>query len=346
MKKPRRIRPKLGVHPYYILIALSEIVIAAAIALLLNWLLDSVLEFQLPPWLWVVVFSVVLSVVLGWLLSVLFFAPIIRLSRAMRKVGEGDFSIQLETASRIREVRDTYDNFNIMTQALQSTEIIQTDFVSNVSHEFKTPINAIEGYATLLQSVPQSEEEALYVEKILLNTRRLNELVSNVLLLSRVDHQAINTTPTRYRLDEQIRKAIVLLEPKWSEKDLELDVDLDTLEYTGDESMLLHVWVNLMDNAIKFDPYGGFLRVRLRHEPDKAVFTVEDSGPGIPADAQKHIFDKFYQADSSRMAEGNGLGLALVKRVLDLCGGTIAAENLPEAGCRFTVTLPLEQAKK
>ncbi|MBE6918949.1 MAG: HAMP domain-containing histidine kinase [Ruminococcaceae bacterium] len=344
MKKPRRIRPKLGVQPYYFLLALAEIIIAAGLALLLNWLLEDVLEFRLAPWLWVVVFSVILSAVLGWLLSVLFFDPIARLSRAMRQVGAGDFSIQLETSSRIREVRDTYDNFNLMTQELGATEIIQTDFVSNVSHEFKTPINAIAGYATLLQSGPQTPEQAMYVEKILLNTQRLNELVSNILLLSRVDHQAISTQSTRYRLDEQIRQAVVLLEPKWAEKDLDLDVDLDTVEYTGSESMMLHVWVNLMDNAIKFDPFGGLLRLRLHREGDRAVFTVEDSGPGIPADAQKHIFDKFYQADSSRMAEGNGLGLALVKRVLDICGGTVAVENLPEAGCRFTITLPLGQS--
>ena len=156
-----------------------------------------------------------------------------------------------------------------------------------------------------------------------------------------MDHQTISSNCSRYRLDEQVRQAIVLLEPKWSEKELDLDVDLETLEYTGNESLLLHVWVNLMDNAIKFDPYGGILRIRLFCRAQQIVFTVDDSGSGIPEDAQSHIFDKFYQADTSRMAEGNGLGLALVKRVLDLCGGTVSTENLPEAGCRFTVVLPL-----
>ena len=340
--KLKKLRPKLGVQPYYYLLALAEVIIAAGLALLLNWLLEDVLEFRLAPWLWVVVFSVILCAVLGWLMSALFFGPIARLSRAMRQVGAGDFSIRLETSSRIREVRDTYDNFNLMTQELGATEIIQTDFVSNVSHEFKTPINAIEGYATLLQSGSQSSDQAMYVDKILLNTRRLNELVSNILLLSRVDNQAISTNRTRFRLDEQIRQAIVLLEPKWSEKELDLDVDLETLEYAGNESLLLHVWMNLIDNAIKYDPYGGLLRLRLNRRADSIVFTVEDSGPGIAPEAQKHIFDKFYQADSSRMSEGNGLGLALVKRVLDVCGSAVYVENLPEAGCRFTVTLPPE----
>ena len=342
MRRPKHLRPKVGVQPYYYLLALAEIVIAAGLALLLNWLLEDVLEFRLAPWLWVLIFSVILCVVLGWLISAMFFEPITRLSRAMRQVGSGDFSVRLETNSRIREVRDTYDNFNLMTQELGATEIIQTDFVSNVSHEFKTPINAIEGYATLLQSGPQSADQAMYVDKILLNTRRLNELVSNILLLSRVDHQAINTDRSCFRLDEQIRQAIVLLEAKWVQKDLELDVDLDALDYTGNESLLLHVWVNLIDNAIKYDPPCGLLRLRLLQQGGHAVFTVEDSGPGIAEEAQQHIFDKFYQADSSRMAEGNGLGLALVKRVLDVCGGSVYVENLPEAGCRFTVKLPLE----
>ena len=131
----------------------------------------------------------------------------------------------------------------------------------------------------------------------------------------------------------------MLLEPKWSVKELDLDVDLETLEYVGNESLLLHVWVNLIDNAIKYDPYGGLLRVRLNHQESSAVFLVEDSGPGIDPEAQKHIFDKFYQADSSRMSEGNGLGLALVKRVIDILRGEISVRSVPGQGSTFTVRI-------
>ncbi len=339
MKKATKAR--LGVHIYYVLIALGEIIIAGVVAILLSLLLENVLEVQLPPVLWVLVFSAILSCVLGFFLSSLFFTPIARLSRAMRDVGGGDFSIRMESPSYIREVRDIYDNFNLMTRELEATEIIQSDFVSNVSHEFKTPINAIEGYAMLLQDGQQSEEQALYVKKILLNTQRLSELVGNILLLSKVDHQAINGNTIRYRLDEQIRSAILLLEAKWTEREIEFDVELESAEYTGNESMMLHVWVNLIDNAIKYGPHGGLITLRLRANGTQAVFTIEDCGPGIPEDQQQHIFDKFYQVDSSHTAEGNGLGLALAKRVLDVCGGSIAVENLPETGCRFTVTLPL-----
>ncbi len=338
MKRPRR--PKLGLLPYYVLIALWEILIVWVVALLLSLLLENALELTLPPWVWVLVFSVVLSCVMGLLLTLFFFIPIARLSRAMRKVGKGDFSIQLEGSSRIREVRELYDNFNLMTRELATTEIVQTDFVSNVSHEFKTPITAIEGYATLLQDGQQTPEQAMYVDKILLNTRRLSDLVGNILLLSRVENQTISSEERRYRLDEQIRQAILLLEPKWSQKDIDFDVNLEEVDYTGNESMLLHVWVNLIDNAIKYNPRGGPVSIRLQLRDGCAVFTIDDSGPGIPQDQQKHIFDKFYQVESSHTSEGNGLGLALVKRILDAYGGSICMKNLPEAGCRFTVTLP------
>ena len=338
MKKTTKAR--LGVHIYYVLLALGALIIAGGVALLLSLLLRK-LEVQLSPVLWVLVFSIILSCVLGGFLSALFFTPIARLSRAMRQVQGGDFSIRMENPTYIREVRDLYENFNLMTRELEATEIIQSDFVSNVSHEFKTPINAIEGYAMLLQDGQRSEEQALYVKKILLNTRRLSELVGNVLLLSKVDHQAIDGNTSRFRLDEQIRSALLLLESKWTERETEFDVELESIEFTGNESMLLHVWSNLIDNAIKYGPRGGLITLRLREEAGQAVFTIEDCGPGIPESHQPHIFDKFYQVESSRTTEGNGLGLALTKRVLDGCGGTIAVENLPTAGCRFTVKLPL-----
>ena len=183
----------------------------------------------------------------------------------------------------------------------------------------------------------------MYVEKILFNTRRLSELVGNILLLSKVDNQTFPSKNARYRLDEQIRKTIVLLEPNWSAKEIDFDVDLAEVEYTGNESLMLHVWSNLIGNAIKFDPYGGMIRMRLASADGQIIYTIEDNGPGIDEEAQKHIFDKFYQSDSSHKEEGNGLGLALVKRILDNCGGNIVVENLPIAGCRFTVTLPIAE---
>ena len=229
-----------------------------------------------------------------------------------------------------------------MVKELGATETLQTDFISNVSHEFKTPINAIEGYASLLQDHQQSQaEQDAYIEKILFNTHRLSTLTGNILLLSKINNQSIHPQRTVFRLDEQVRQAIVALEQKWTEKDIDFDVELDKISYSGYESLLIHVWSNLIDNAIKFDPHGGMIALRLRQEDGFAVFTINDNGPGVAPEDQERVFHKFYQSDSSRVMDGNGLGLPLVKKIVEFSGGTVTLENLPEAGCRFTVRLPL-----
>ena len=285
-------------------------------------------------------FSLAIGSFITAVLSKMFFAPITKLSKGMREVAKGNFDIRLETKSRFGEIQEIYENFNLMTKELGATEILQTDFVSNVSHEFKTPINAIEGYATLLQSGADcSPEEAVYTEKILFNTKRLSALVGNILLFSKVDNKAIQSDIKKYRLDEQIRQAVLAFENEWTEKDIELDIDLAEVEYEGNENLMFHVWSNLISNAIKFDSMGGLLKIRLVSEDDNITCTVEDSGCGIEAGSIEHLFDRFYQSDSSHREEGNGLGLALVKNILALSGGTVFAENRAEGGAKFTVTL-------
>jgi len=271
----------------------------------------------------------------------LFFEPINKLGDAMNRVAEGDFSVSLEEKNSSPEITNIYDKFNLMVKELNATEVLQTDFVSNVSHEFKTPINAIEGYATLLQDGEglSPDEQEQYVDKILFNTQRLSSLVGNILLLSRIDNQAIPHKGAPFRLDEQIRQAIVLLEPEWVKKDIEFDVEMQDITIEGNENLLFHVWNNLIGNAIKFDPPNGLINIKLHKKGDKAVFQIEDSGPGISEEGLKHIFDKFYQEDSSHKQEGNGLGLALAGRIVSLHGGSISAVNLPGGGCRFTVEL-------
>lgn len=288
--------------------------------------------------------SLVIGIGVTGMLSHLFFDPIKNLGNAMKTVAGGDFSVRLDTDTRAREIREIYSGFNLMAHELAATEILQTDFVSNVSHEFKTPINAIEGYTTLLQGCENlDDDQKQYVEKILFNTQRLSSLVGNILLLSKIENQLIQTNQTRFSLDEQIRQSIVALEPAWAAKEIEFDVDMDNVEYLGNENLLHHIWDNLIGNAIKFDPQCGLVRIRLRRDGNTVVFTIEDSGPGISEEAKKHIFDKFYQADSSHKDEGNGLGLALVKRILTIIGGEISAENLNGGGCAFIVTLKAKE---
>ena len=319
-----------------------EMVVCVLIAYGLDQLFNRVLPFgwEVPLEIELVGTCLLIGILVTSQLSKFFFNPIKKLRTAMDKVADGDFSVRLEEKSSSKEIMEIYTGFNLMAHELSSTEILQTDFVSNVSHEFKTPINAIEGYSTLLQDADNlDEDQREYVDKILFNTKRLSSLVGSILLLSKLENQQIPSHQVEYRLDEQIRQSIVALEPAWEQKDIEFDVELDRVSYLGNEPMMRHVWDNLISNAIKFSPNGGTVKIHLVKKLKKLIFTVEDQGPGLSEEAQKHIFDKFYQADASHKQEGNGLGLALVKRILTIEKGQIAAENCRSGGCRFTVTL-------
>ncbi len=298
---------------------------------------------KIPEIVQFLVICFVFQIVFARIFMKIYSDPIQALREGMGQVADGNFDVQLDTRSASKEIRELLAGFNMMTQELRSTEILQTDFVSNVSHEFKTPINAIEGYTTLLQGAENLDStENGYIEKILFNTRRLSSLVSNILLLSKIENQTIQTNRQLYSLDEQIREVLVAMESAWEPKEIEFDVDLDSISYYGSENLMSHVWSNLLGNAIKFSPQGGMVKLRLTELEDQILFYVEDQGPGLDEDAEKHIFDKFYQADTSHKEEGNGLGLALVKRILAGTGGAITAENVPEGGCRFTVLLHTE----
>ena len=320
----------------------AEIVVsvlaALGVSVLLDILLPKTATIPLVPEL--IVLSLLVGGIVTIFMSKYFFGPIKKLTAAMEKVADGDFSVRLETKTSSKEIQEMYSGFNLMAHELDSTEILQTDFVSNVSHEFKTPINAIEGYAMLLQGCDEiDEDQQQYVDKILFNTKRLSGLVGNILLLSKIENKAIDSNQTVFSLDEQIRQSIVALEPAWTAKDIEFDVDMKTIEYLGNEALLRHVWDNLISNAIKFDPDGGIINIRLSKQEEKIIFMIEDNGPGLSQEAQKHLFDKFYQADSSHKQDGNGLGLALVKRIVSLNNGEVFAENIETGGCRFTVVL-------
>ena len=319
-----------------------EMLACVLLAYGLDVLLKNVLHLQwkVPLAVELVGVCLLIGILVTSQLSKFFFNPIKKLRKAMDQVAEGDFSVRLEEKSSSKEIMEIYTGFNLMAHGLSSTEILQTDFVSNVSHEFKTPINAIEGYSTLLQDGENlNEDQQEYVEKILYNTKRLSSLVGSILMLSKLENQQLPPNQSIYRLDEQIRQSIVGLEAAWEAKDIDFDVELDRVEYLGNEPMMRHVWDNLISNAVKFSPDGGLVRITLTKKLRKIVFTIEDSGPGLSEETQKHIFDKFYQADSSHKQEGNGLGLTLVKRVLAIEHGEIRVENRPLGGCCFTVTL-------
>lgn len=302
-----------------------------------------------PRGITIMMFAVV-SVIVGTLLSRLIGKRpvkfIVDINEATRRVAAGDFSVTInEDDIPATELREMAHNFNVMTDELASIEILRNDFVENVSHEFKTPIAAIEGYATLLQRRELNEDKRLeYAERILVNATRLSSLTGNILLLSQLDHQRIENTQERFSLDEQIRETLLLLEPQWSDKHINLDVDLDTVDYAGNAELLGQIWFNLIGNAIKFSANGGEVSVRLHIFGEQVQVKVADNGPGMDETTIRHIYDRFYQADTSRATLGNGLGLAIAKRIVDLHHGTIDVDSFPGAGSTFIVTLPLHES--
>lgn len=288
----------------------------------------------------------VISIFIGTLISMLvsrqILKPLMHMSTIFQKVANGDFSVRLPEKSLIREVSDMSSSFNVMAMELSGIETLRNDFVVNVSHEFKTPIAAIQGYATLLQdnSLPQEKRED-YIERIIYNSERLSVLCGSVLNLSKLENQQMITDKKVYRLDEQIRKAVLSLEPLWDSKSISFDIELPKQSYNNNEALIYHIWYNLISNAIKFAPENGTVTIKMSSADNAVVVSVADNGCGMSDDVKKHIFEKFYQGDATHKVEGNGLGLALVKRIVELCSGSISVESSPNNGSVFTITLPL-----
>lgn len=323
--------------------ALVGSLLSTALAMFIVWLLNRRFGVWLgmPYTIRVLLICILSGAAIAVGLSKIFVSPMMKLGDAMRKVAGGDFTVRLDCTSKIRDVREVYGSFNTMVKELGNTETLQTDFVSNVSHEFKTPINAIEGYASLLQDSQLTDEQKnAYIDNIIFNTRRLSDLVGNILLLSKVNNQTISLKASTFRLDEQVRQSILALESKWEKKEIEFDIDLDEIEYTGYENLLSHVWLNLIDNAVKFSPQNGQIRIRLKQLAGSVTFSIWDNGLSIPEADIGRIFNKFYQGDNSHASEGNGLGLALVRKIVAAAHGTINVTSSEDAGTEFVVALP------
>ncbi|MGM9681614.1 MAG: ATP-binding protein [Eubacteriales bacterium] len=285
--------------------------------------------------------SLLLGSVIAVYVGKLIVRPVQNIGNAFDELSKGNFEVKVPENEKIMEIREMAQRFNAMTYDLSHIETLRSDFVANVSHEFKTPIASIEGYATLLQNHNLSpEKHDHYVEKILENSRRLTNLSGNILMLSKLENQETVLGKTEYRLDEQIRRCILMSETKWSAKNIEFDLELPRQIYYGSESLLEQVWSNILDNAIKHSPVGGVIHVSIRQTETHLTVAVADHGDGMTEEVQKHIFEKFYQGDSSRKAEGNGLGLALVKRIVELCKGTVTVESSPGKGAKFIIDFP------
>lgn len=270
--------------------------------------------------------------------------PIHRLRDAARRVAQGDFTVRIPPYRRDGkkdEFEVLYEDFNAMTAELASTEILKNDFVSNVSHELKTPLAVIQNYATILQGGDLTEaERQLYADRIAAASERLTVLVTNILQLSRLENQKIVLNPACYNLSEQLSRCAVGFEQIWEEKEIELNADFDqTITLETDERLLDIVWNNLISNALKFTPRGGTVHLSAVREGGDVLVRVADTGCGISPQECSRIFEKFYQAESSRAVQGNGLGLAMVRQIMELVGGTVTVESTPGTGSTFTVRL-------
>lgn len=266
--------------------------------------------------------------------------PLEELNEASTRIAGGDFTVQAQYGGNIIEHQRMFENFNLMAKELSSIETLRSDFVSNVSHEFKTPLAAIEGYTALLQSPDLSEEErGECTERIRYNTERLSSLVGNILMINKLENQSIQPELKRFCLDEQIRQILLLQEGAWSKRGIEFELYLEEIMYHGPEQLLYHVWSNLISNAVKYSYENGIIQIYLTRENNVVRFKITDSGIGISQESLEHIFDKFYQADSSRKSQGNGLGLSQVQKILDLTGGKIQVMSEEGKGSTFEVTL-------
>ena len=269
---------------------------------------------------------------------------ITQISRAMRDIAKGNFKKRVPEKDKnevITEIGDLERSFNQMASDLEGIEMFRNDFINNFSHEFKTPIVSIRGFARQVQSGNLTEEQKKeYIDIIVSESERLATMSQNILLLTKLENQNIVTEKSEFYLDEQIRSCLLLLEKSWSEKNIELDIDLDELKYIFNEEMLSHVWINLFSNAVKFTPNGGKISCSLKKIDEKTVVEISDNGDGMTDEVKARIFEKFYQGDSSHATKGNGIGLNIVQRIVTLAGGRVEVESAPQKGSTFTVILP------
>ena len=260
---------------------------------------------------------------------------------AFDKVAHGEFGYQLEVPKK-GQFRSLFENFNKMSAELKSIQTLKDEFIHDFSHEFKTPIASINGFANLLLEGGLSEEEQRQYLKIIADeSARLSTLSENTLMLNRLENQQFLGEVKPYRLDLQIKECVILLEREWSAKDIALSSDLFEAEIEGNASLLQQVWINLLNNAIKFTPEGGEINVSMSAEDNFICVSVRDNGIGMTAEVASHIFEKYYQGDSSHATRGNGLGLSIVRRIVTLSGGDVRVESKEGEGSAFIVKLPL-----
>ncbi|GKX28828.1 two-component sensor histidine kinase [Vallitalea longa] len=264
--------------------------------------------------------------------------PIKKISDASKEVAKGNFNVRIKVRGN-DEISHMSKNFNLMVEQLSLNEYLHKDFVSNVSHEFKTPITSLMGYAKLLRKKSTTEvEKQNYIGIIISESERLSNLSSNLLMLSKLENGVIRYKNDRFSLTEQIRDVILLMQNQWEKKNIELDLELEEVDFTGNKDLMYQVWINLIQNAIKYTKESGVLKIILK-KTDVISVEVIDNGIGMTKEEQDKIFLRFYKADKSRNTTGTGLGLPITKKIIEIHGGTISVDSSIGEGSKFKVIL-------
>lgn len=323
------------------LMVLSAVLSGAIMVVLANY--NIIVQIGSTTVLYLIV-GLIVSIIIGTLLALpvghFLLKPLNQLIDATREVSKGNFDVKAKELKYKFGIGELISSFNVMTSELSSIELFRTDFVTNVSHELKTPIASIRGFAKILQNNNLSKEEIEeYTNIIVAESNRLSNLSSNILKISKLENQKIVERKTLFSLDEQIRSSILLLEHIWAKKNIRFNINLEKLAFIGDEELLQQVWINLIANAINFSIEGGTIDIELTQRDKNIRCKIRDYGPGMTDEIKDRIFEKFYQGDKSRSQEGNGLGLPLVKQILELYGGAINVDSKVNKGSTFTVEL-------
>ncbi len=332
--------------PQFLILLVAAVIVVALGYFFMTWLVSDVLDVEgtYISASFEVVGTIVLLMLILIPMIIIFYRSrkkeIRILSEGIAHLAEGDFNYKIPLKKK-DSLASVYANFNKMCEELKSVQILRNDFINSYSHEFKTPIASINGFASLLLEknlTPQEKEQ--YLTIIIEETDRLSRLATNTILLSKLSSQQIVTDVEPYDLSEQIRQCSIILSKKWLEKKIDFDCELEEVTFAGNRELMQHLWLNIISNAIEHTSQGGRITVSLRQDKENVYVSVSDNGEGMDEQTLRHLFDPYFQGDASHSSQGLGLGLSIAKRIVELCRGEILVESKKGEGSEFVISFP------